>query len=79
MSIYLLEFRSEVDVSKKQSDKNEVGYLKNVFENKCVGRPFTVDFFTCKSYGNSKYKTLLYINKIAYFLLFIICSCQKVR
>ena len=60
MSIYLLEFRSDVDVSKKQSDKNEVGYLKNVFENKCVGRPFTVDFFTCKSYGNSKYKTLLY-------------------
>ena len=61
MSTYLLELRSEVAVSKNiKSDKNDIGYLKNVFENKCVGRPFTVDFFKCKSYGNSKYKTLLY-------------------
>merc|ERR1712008_301629 len=37
------------DVSQKNSS-----FLQNVFENTCVGRPFTVDFFTCDTWGKNQ-------------------------
>merc|ERR1712129_386516 len=45
----IISFKSEIDVSQKNSS-----FLQNVFENTCVGRPFTVNFFTCDSFGKNQ-------------------------
>merc|ERR1712008_174042 len=45
----IISFKSEIDVSQKNSS-----FLQNVFENTCVGRPFTVDFFTCDTWGKNQ-------------------------